>query len=792
MRRAAFVIVLLVCLANACAAIADVQISGPSTSAQFQPSSCVVTGPTRDGTGWWQNVVFVWRVIDADGTRSYQTAVSAISLGTVTPLGALPAPPGWTWHEDVQVCASAGSTDMGSCCVCGMLRSTTLPRTYAVGTLRGYVSDSTNVLWDAPKVMQIVPPLGSSLYVGELTIDSHRESNFVTLVHSSNFTSTTPSYWMRQSFDGGDTWHAPVPVANDSTKSTLVGVVCGARPGDAWVVWGEIGTSTQTLKSRRATADGLGFELPAVVGTAPYVLATGPHGDYGQNALGLDANRDTLSVVADQLYLATSFGLTPSTLDFPAVDTAPSRVEIEPNGNSSSALGIPALGTVLRGSISATSVPADTDYYAVSLTAGQYVAAWPDSATSGALIDLNWVGSDGWSVLSDTFVQTQPMGLVAPVAGTYFLRVTALFGALPVGYRVRTMTGPAPASGTRDQGDLFTWQNFMGAWTPPINLSAQVSGVGTNQSGVALSANFDGCLYASWYDWGVTPGADVTQRLLSRSPDGGGTWEAPVVISSAPSPWKTATLAPASLVRPWAIGLRPSISSDGMHMCIPWTDARSGDPDVFATVVDRSIDVTPLTSPVYTVHPGDLILVSYVMHNHDSFFGWHLSITGHAVGRAWTLPFDGEPLAAGGSLGLGYVFTVPDTAVAGEVGVDLQFASSQHPAATLHLDITVLPGALSAHDQAPQLALAPPMPNPASSVTRIGFSLPRAADVRLEVFGVDGRRVRTLVRGSLAAGVHSHEWKGEDAQGRRVPSGAYFVSFSAEGRQFTRRIAWMK
>jgi hypothetical protein len=54
-------------------------------------------------------------------------------------------------------------------------------------------------------------------------------------------------------------------------------------------------------------------------------------------------------------------------------------------------------------------------------------------------------------------------------------------------------------------------------------------------------------------------------------------------------------------------------------------------------------------------------------------------------------------------------------------------------------------------------------PNPFNAVTRIGFTLPSATDVRLEVFNVVGQKVATLVNGRLEAGEHVVIWDGSDA-----------------------------
>ena len=71
------------------------------------------------------------------------------------------------------------------------------------------------------------------------------------------------------------------------------------------------------------------------------------------------------------------------------------------------------------------------------------------------------------------------------------------------------------------------------------------------------------------------------------------------------------------------------------------------------------------------------------------------------------------------------------------------------------------------------------VPNPFNPATTIVFALPEPGRVRLEVFDVGGRRVRTLVDAERPAGEHRVDWDGRDARGRRVSSGVYFYKLDA-------------
>ena len=75
--------------------------------------------------------------------------------------------------------------------------------------------------------------------------------------------------------------------------------------------------------------------------------------------------------------------------------------------------------------------------------------------------------------------------------------------------------------------------------------------------------------------------------------------------------------------------------------------------------------------------------------------------------------------------------------------------------------------------------LFPSAPNPFGERTSLRYGLARPADVRLAVFDVSGRSVRTLVSAMQAPGWYRLEWDGRDAGGRAVESGVYFLRLQA-------------
>ncbi len=70
-------------------------------------------------------------------------------------------------------------------------------------------------------------------------------------------------------------------------------------------------------------------------------------------------------------------------------------------------------------------------------------------------------------------------------------------------------------------------------------------------------------------------------------------------------------------------------------------------------------------------------------------------------------------------------------------------------------------------------------PNPFNPETTIRYDLPVQAEVRLTIFDVLGRTVRTLVEQKQLAGAHSIVWDGRDDRGRQLASGLYLYRVTA-------------
>lgn len=78
-----------------------------------------------------------------------------------------------------------------------------------------------------------------------------------------------------------------------------------------------------------------------------------------------------------------------------------------------------------------------------------------------------------------------------------------------------------------------------------------------------------------------------------------------------------------------------------------------------------------------------------------------------------------------------------------------------------------------------EFALEQNYPNPFNPSTRITYSLPQQSNVRLTVYDITGREVRTLQAGFQLAGSYTVTWYGQDRFGRPAGSGVYFYRLTA-------------
>lgn len=92
----------------------------------------------------------------------------------------------------------------------------------------------------------------------------------------------------------------------------------------------------------------------------------------------------------------------------------------------------------------------------------------------------------------------------------------------------------------------------------------------------------------------------------------------------------------------------------------------------------------------------------------------------------------------------------------------------------------------------PPFRLRQNYPNPFNPTTEIRFDVTRPGPVRLTVYDLLGRAVRTLVDGFRTSGPHAVVWDGRNDAGEPAASGIYFYRMDASGFTESRMMVLMK
>ncbi|MBN2102810.1 carbohydrate-binding protein, partial [bacterium] len=83
-------------------------------------------------------------------------------------------------------------------------------------------------------------------------------------------------------------------------------------------------------------------------------------------------------------------------------------------------------------------------------------------------------------------------------------------------------------------------------------------------------------------------------------------------------------------------------------------------------------------------------------------------------------------------------------------------------------------------------------PNPFNPETEISYELAEYSQVRIQIYNVTGKHVKTLVDQKQKPGFHRIQWDGRDKTGCRVESGIYLIRMISGKHRFNRKIMMIK
>lgn len=89
--------------------------------------------------------------------------------------------------------------------------------------------------------------------------------------------------------------------------------------------------------------------------------------------------------------------------------------------------------------------------------------------------------------------------------------------------------------------------------------------------------------------------------------------------------------------------------------------------------------------------------------------------------------------------------------------------------------------------------LRPNFPNPFNPATQISFDLPQRDDVKLQIFDLQGRLIKTLADLKLEAGSYSFGWDGRDSSDRTISTGIYICTLqTTNGFTASQKLVFVK
>jgi len=83
-------------------------------------------------------------------------------------------------------------------------------------------------------------------------------------------------------------------------------------------------------------------------------------------------------------------------------------------------------------------------------------------------------------------------------------------------------------------------------------------------------------------------------------------------------------------------------------------------------------------------------------------------------------------------------------------------------------------------------------PNPFNPSTTIKYSIPRPGDVEVNVFNIQGRLIRSLIKTYQQAGNYSLVWDSRNNTGTVVASGTYFCQILFNSTSLVKKILLIK
>jgi hypothetical protein len=642
-------------------------------------------------------------------------------------------------------------------------------------------------VWGATKTVRTVNTSNYFIDKEWVAVDSLTNRVLVSYTLFDFTTGVFDSIDFQRSGDGGNTWG---PILTLSSNAAA-GYVQGSRPiagpnGEVYVTWYEIGQSTayDFMRIRKSVNGGTSFGGEVEVCRFYANFATGAPGFNRLQGIQFPAIAvdRTGGPHRGRVYVAWNESV--NWYD-DLLGGGGNQNEVEPNSVFTTATPF-TIGQKLRGNLSSTS---DADFFSFAATQGTNYIFFADSLSTILQYTMRVICSDGATSLALSGADVNTAGGFAlidwtcPASGTYYLRLAS--NGTSGNYRIETGTnGANTGERSRDHRDIFVAHSDDGStWVPATRANDDPPYFDDWLPEVSVGA--DGMVYTAWYDWrdAVANCGASSNVYVTRSADGGATWQPSVPVTSVATTWSQV----ASNIAPNQ-GDYIALRSDGRYMIPSWADGRNNNPDVWATNFDTGVDIVACPSDS-SVSTTTTLALEFDWINRNTVFGnsykYQLFDT-----AGWPVGGQGSiALGPGAATSASYSIVIPDTTVnVNDLTFQLTDANGmQLQTCRIHYDVS---GHVGPPPPAYSFALASPVPNPMTTSSRIDFTLVKAANVKLVIYGLNGQRIRTLLDGPMSAGPQSVNWDGLDDHGHRARAGVYFYRLETPGYQANRRLVF--
>ena len=572
-----------------------------------------------------------------------------------------------TWSSDPSVTANEKTGDF----YYTGLTTNTGTNNNGVAVARGHFTAGV-FGWDAATVVASGPASSQGFDKEWMAADSSNGNLYVTWTL---FTTTGDAIWFSRSTDNGATWSAPLQISGSWEN----GLVSGSRPevgpnGEVYVIYSAIGTvDADSMKIAKSVNGGASF--------APSVVAMTEYDNYFDGAPGFNRPRAvTFPSAAVDRSTGPNRGRVYMTVQdcvnfyLDTIGGGTSQSEVEPNSGFANATPF-TIGQTLRGSLANTS---DQDWFSFPATQGTTYIFFVDSLRTSSLrytmrlycpndtTLLSRLAFSGAQATNSALNSHSLIVWTAPTTDTYYLRmVPVTTGAGTNPYRIQTAVHvPNFTDVARDTRDVMVASSPDGVtgWTPRVRVNDDAPLYDNWLPEVAVPC--DGAAYLMWFDWRDTPASCFggSNIYVSRSTDGGATWSANQVATTAVTANWTQV---ASNIAPNQGDYNGMYGGDAIAMA--FADGRLGDADVFAARVPSGFTLTSCP-PSQEALANSSFLGSSTLNNLNGMFGnsysWTLTVSANWPGT----PITGSAFAAaGGSTVIPFAIPVPDTAANGEV-----------------------------------------------------------------------------------------------------------------------------